>query len=68
MEIFLDVLTGIIREYYHGRGTKEELNKSSTCDMCAMVNDGLSEESKEQLRGRTGEEIVDADIAEQMKG
>ena len=35
--------------------------------MCAEINDGLSETSKEQLIGKTGEEIVDADIAEQMK-
>lgn len=32
-----------------------------------VVNNGLSEASKAQLVGRTGEEIVDADIAKQMK-
>ena len=48
--------------------TKEQLDKCSTCDFNAVVNDGLSEASKEQLKGRTGEEIVDADIAAQMKG
>ena len=47
--------------------TKEELDKCSTCDMYATVYDGLSTASKGQLIGRTGEEIVDADIAEQMK-
>jgi hypothetical protein len=35
--------------------------------MCAVVNNGLSEASKEQLKIRSGEEIVDADIAAQMK-
>jgi hypothetical protein len=34
--------------------------------MCATVNNGLSAASMEQLRNRTGEEIVDADIAAQM--
>ena len=34
--------------------------------MCATINDGLSAASKEQLVGKTGEEIVDADIAKQM--
>ena len=57
----------IVRDYRDGRVTKEELDKCSTCDMCATVNDGLSEESKEQLKGRTSEEIVDADIKAQMK-
>ena len=31
-------------------------------------DNGLSAASQEQLKGRTGEEIVDADIAAQMKG
>ena len=35
--------------------------------MCAVANDGLSDASKAQLVGKTGEEIVDADIARQMK-
>jgi hypothetical protein len=34
--------------------------------MCATVNNGLSAESMEQLKNKTGEEIVDADIAAQM--
>ncbi len=57
----------ICRDYRDGKITKEELDKCSTCDMRAVINDGLSEASKEQLKGRTGEEIVDADIAQQMK-
>lgn len=58
----------IVRKYRDGLITAEELDKCSTCDRCAVVNNGLSEASKEQLVGRTGEEIVNADIAEQMKG
>lgn len=57
----------ICRDYRDGKVTKEELDKYSTCDMCAEVNNGLSEASMEQLRGRSGEEIVDADIAKQMQ-
>ena len=56
----------IVRDYRDGKVTKEELDKCPTCDLCAVVNDGLSEASREQLKTRTGEEIVDADIAEQL--
>ena len=55
-----------IRDYRDGKETKEELDKCSTCDMCATINDGLSDASREQLKGKSGEEIVDADIAKQM--
>ncbi len=57
----------IVRDYRDGKVTKEELDKCSTCDLCASINDGLSEASREQLKDKTGEEIVDADIAAQMK-
>lgn len=57
----------IVRDYRDGKVTKEELDKCSTCDFNAVLNDGLSEASKEQLKDKTGEEIVDADIAEQLK-
>ena len=57
----------IVRDYRDGKITKEELDACSTCDMCAIVNNGLSEASNEQLKYKTGEEIVDADIAEQLK-
>ena len=57
----------IVRDYQEGRITKEELDKCSTCDMRAVINDGLSQKSREQLIGKTGEEIVDADIAKQME-
>ena len=55
-------------EYRDGIITKEQLDKCSTCDLNATINNGLSEESKAQLINMTGEEIVDADIARQMKG
>ena len=35
--------------------------------MNCVVKNGLSEASKTQLVGKTGEEIVDADIARRMK-
>lgn len=57
----------IVRDYRDGKVTKEELDKCSTCDLCGGVSDGLSETSREQLKDRSGEEIVDADIAAQMK-
>ena len=56
----------IVRDYRDGKITKEELDKCSTCDMCATINDGLSDASREQLKDKSGEEIVDADIAKQM--
>lgn len=54
-----------VRDYRDGKITKEELDALSTCDMNAVINDGLSESSREQLKNKTGEEIVDADIAQQ---
>ena len=57
----------IVRDYRDGKVTKEELDKCSTCDMCATINDGLSDASREQLKDKSGEEIVDADIAKQMR-
>ena len=53
-------------QYRDGKVTKEQLDACSTCDLNAVINNGLSEASKAQLVGRTGEEIVDADIAQQM--
>lgn len=55
----------ICRDYRDGVVTKEELDRLSTCDLNADVNDGLSEKSKMALVGTTGEAIVDADIARQ---
>lgn len=56
----------VVRNYRDGKITKEELDKLSTCDMNAVINNGLSEKSMKELKNKTGEEIVDADIARQM--
>lgn len=56
----------IVRDYEDGKVTKEQLDALSTCDMLAVVNDGLSDISREQLKNKTGEEIVDADISAQI--
>ena len=45
--------------------TKEELDKCSTCDMNAVINNGLSADSKEALKGKRGEDIVNADVESQ---
>lgn len=58
----------IVLDYKQGKITKEELDKCSTCDMNCVVDNGLSVVSMEQLKTRTGEEIVDTDITKQMKG
>ena len=57
----------IVRDFRDNKVTKEELDKLSTCDLNAQINDGLSEASKEALKGTTGEEIVDRDIERQMR-
>ena len=56
----------IVRDYKDGKVTKEDLDKCSTCDMNCIVNNGLSEASMEQLKNRTGEEIVNEDIEKQF--
>ena len=57
----------IVRDYKEGKISKEELDKCSTCDMNCVINDGLSEASREQLKNKTGEEIVDEDLKRQLK-
>ena len=57
----------IVREYRDGKVTKEDLDKLSTCDVNADIDNGLSEASKEQLKFKSGEAIVDDDIARQIK-
>ncbi|MCR4944013.1 MAG: radical SAM protein [Clostridium sp.] len=57
----------IVRDYRDGLVTKEELDKCSTCDMNCVVNDGLSDLSREQLKYKSGEDIVTKDIEEQMQ-
>ena len=56
----------VVRNYRDVKVTKEELDSLSTCDMNAVINNGLSKESMKELKNKTGEEIVDADIAKQM--
>ena len=36
----------VVRDYEEGKVTKEQLDACSTCDLCAKINDGLSEASK----------------------
>ena len=55
----------IVRDYRDGKVTKEELDKLSTCDMNAVINNGLSADSKEALKGKRGEDIVNADVESQ---
>ena len=55
----------IVRQYKEGKVSKEELDKLSTCDLNAVIDNGLSDASKEQLKYKTGEEIVNADIKNQ---
>ena len=57
----------IVRDYRDGKVTKQELDSLSTCDMNAVINDGLSAKSREQLKNKTGEEIVNEDIRRQMQ-
>lgn len=57
----------IVRDFRDGKVSKEELDKCSTCDMNCVVNNGLSDASMEQLKNKSGEEIVDADIKKQME-
>ena len=52
-------------DYRDGKISKEDLDKCSTCDLNAKIENGLSELSQAQLKDHTGEEIVDADIARQ---
>ena len=56
----------IVRDYRDGKVSKEELDKCSTCDLNCVANNGLSKDSIEQLKHKTGEEIVDADIKRQL--
>ena len=53
-------------DYRDGKVTGDELDRCSTCDRNAVIANGLSDASKAQLKHRTGEEIVDADLAAQF--
>jgi hypothetical protein len=52
-------------DYRDGKVTKDDLDKLSTCDVNAVINNGLSANSKEALKGKRGEDIVNADVASQ---
>lgn len=54
-------------DYREGKISKEQLDKCSTCDFNAVISNGLSLMSQNELRFKSGEEIVDEDIAKQMK-
>lgn len=49
-----------------GQVSVAQLDKCSTCDFSAVINDGLSDLSKEQLKNKTGEELVNEDIMSQQ--
>jgi len=55
-------------DYRDGKVSKAMLDKCSTCDMNCEISNGLSDISKEQLKYKTGEEIVDEDIEKQFNG
>lgn len=55
----------IVKDYQDGKITKEYLDSLSTCDLNATIENGLSNASNEQLKTKTGEEIVDEDITSQ---
>ena len=57
----------VVRDYRDGKVTKEQLDRCSTCDLHAEIDNGLSAASKEQLREKSGEEIVAEDIQAQIK-
>ena len=55
----------IVGDYEDGKISKKQLDDMSTCDKYAIINNGLSEQSKRELLYKTGEEIVDDDIRKQ---
>lgn len=58
----------VVRDYRDGKVTKEQLDRCSTCDFNAAINNGLSAASQEQLKNKTGEQIVAEDMAKQKIG
>ena len=52
-------------DYRDGKVTKEELDRLSTCDFDAVINNGLSEGSMAALKDQRGEDIVDSDVSAQ---
>ncbi|WP_026504980.1 radical SAM protein [Butyrivibrio sp. NC3005] len=60
----------VVRDYRDGKVTKQELDACSTCDFrCgATASNGLSEASMQQLKEKSGEEIVAEDLKSQFEG
>lgn len=55
----------IVRDFRDGKVTQDMLDACSTCDMCAEVNNGLSDASNALLKQKSGEQIVAEDLARQ---
>ena len=55
----------IVRDFRDGKVSKEDLDKLSTCDLSAEIENGLSQASKAELSQKTGEEIVSEDLKKQ---
>lgn len=54
-----------VRDHRDGKLSKEEMDRLSTCDLSAPVRDGLSDASRERLADRSGEDIMDEEVAAQ---
>ncbi len=52
----------VVREYRDGRITKAELDRLSTCDLCGVASDGLSEMSRKKLSADPEEKRKDDHI------
>ena len=57
----------IVRDYRDGRVTKEDLDACSTCELCAIASNGLSEDSNAQLQNQDGEDAGRLDLAAQIE-
>lgn len=57
----------IVRDYRDGRVTKEDLDACSTCELCAIASNGLSEDSNAQLQSHDGEDAGRLDLAAQIE-
>ena len=53
----------IVCDYRNGLVSKEELDACSTCDLGAIVNNGVSEADKARLVSRIDNDIVNKDVA-----
>ena len=55
----------IVKQFSEGKIAKEDLDKLSTCDFSAVIENGLSDASNAELKNKTGEEIVSEDLKKQ---